>query len=282
MVHFLPEGTPLWLIAVLAAAVNFTRYLLWAGVAFGVFHFLLRGVLAGRKIAKRPTPAGQNRRDIGYSALSMLTFGSMAFLVFGLKSAGLSQMYTSVEEYGWTWFWLSIPVMLLVHDTWFYWTHRLMHHRRLFGVMHRVHHLSHDPTPWTAYAFHPTEAVVEAAIAPLLMVLMPVHPLALLAFVTIQMTYNVLGHLGYEVYPRWFMRTPLKYVLNTTTHHHQHHQKTNWNFGLYLNVWDRLMGTNHPGYEAAFQANVDDQGSAAPLRTRERGVGEIALLGGAG
>jgi lathosterol oxidase len=256
MIHLLPEGTPLFALATAAAAMNFLRCLLWAGVAFAVFHFLLRGVLAARKIARRPTLSGQNRRDFGYSALSMAVFGSMAFIIVGMKMLGVSQMYVDIDEHGWTYFWLSIPLMLLIHDAWFYWTHRLMHHKRLFGVMHRVHHLSHDPTPWTAYAFHPTEAFVEALIGPVLVLIMPTHPLALFVFVTVQMTYNVLGHLGYELYPRWFMRTPLRYVLNTTTHHHQHHQKTNCNYGLYFNGWDRLMGTNHPDYEAAFEDNV--------------------------
>jgi lathosterol oxidase len=272
MLHFVPEGTPLFAIAALLAGVNFVRYALWAGIAFAVFHFLLRGVLAARKIATRPTPRGQHRRDFGYSALSMAVFGSMAFVVFLLKATGLSQMYMDIETHGWTWFWLSIPVMLVIHDAWFYWTHRLMHHRRLFKVMHKVHHLSHDPTPWTAYAFHPLEAVVEAAIAPVLIVLLPVHPLALFTFATIQMTYNVLGHLGYELYPRWFMKTPLKVVLNTTSHHHQHHQKTNWNYGLYFNWWDRLMGTNHPDYEAAFEENVGPAPERAPSGERLEGV----------
>ena len=262
MINWLWDGASTPQMAVAAAVVNLFRYLVWAGVAFSVFHFLLRGVLVGRKISRATTPRSQHQRDISYSAMSMVIFGLMTFVVIGLKQLGVSQMYGEVEEYGWTYFWLSIPLMLVVHDAWFYWTHRLMHHKRLFKWMHRVHHLSHDPTPWTAYAFHPSEAVVEAAIAPVIMLVMPVHPLAFFIFVTIQMTYNVLGHLGYELYPRWFMKTPLKYVLNTTTHHHQHHQKTNWNFGLYFNWWDRLAGTNHPEYEAAFARNVGEARSA--------------------
>jgi hypothetical protein len=39
---------------------------------------------------------------------------------------------------------------------------------------------------------------------------------------------------------------------NTTTNHIMHHQHIRMNYGLYFNFWDRLMGTNHPQYEARF------------------------------
>ena len=33
----------------------------------------------------------------------------------------------------------------------------------------------------------------------------------------------------------------------------QHHEKFWANYGLYFNVWDQLMGTNHKGYERRFE-----------------------------
>ena len=49
------------------------------------------------------------------------------------------------------------------------------------------------------------------------------------------------------------MKTPLKWVLNTPTNHIMHHETLRGNYGLYFNVWDRLMGTNHANYEARFE-----------------------------
>lgn len=40
--------------------------------------------------------------------------------------------------------------------------------------------------------------------------------------------------------------------MNTSTHHNLHHQQGNYNFGLYFNFWDRMMGTNHPQYAETF------------------------------
>jgi Delta7-sterol 5-desaturase len=66
------------------------------------------------------------------------------------------------------------------------------------------------------------------------------------------MFFNVVGHMGYEYNARWFMKTPLRLILNTPTNHVMHHEKMRGNYGLYFNFWDRLMGTNHSDYERRF------------------------------
>jgi len=65
-------------------------------------------------------------------------------------------------------------------------------------------------------------------------------------------TNNILGHTGYEFYPRWLMKTPLKFFDNTPTHHVMHHEKRHGNYGNNFNFCDRLIGTNHPHDEARF------------------------------
>ena len=68
------------------------------------------------------------------------------------------------------------------------------------------------------------------------------------------------GHCGYEIYPRWFMKTPLGWLINSVTHHAQHHETFRANYGLYFNVWDRLMGTNHPEYRTRFELATSCRG----------------------
>jgi sterol desaturase/sphingolipid hydroxylase (fatty acid hydroxylase superfamily) len=36
-----------------------------------------------------------------------------------------------------------------------------------------------------------------------------------------------------------------------------HHRLVKCNYGLYFNIWDRLMGTNHPDYEKSFDQIVE-------------------------
>jgi sterol desaturase/sphingolipid hydroxylase (fatty acid hydroxylase superfamily) len=169
-------------------------------------------------------------------------------LVVVATNLGYTRVYFDIGAHGWIWFFVSIGLAIVIHDTYFYWTHRLMHHRRLFRFVHRPHHLSNNPTPWAAYSFGVVEAFVQAGIAPLVLVVMPMHPLAFALFMAWQLTWNVLGHCGYEVWPRWILDTPLGRFINTPTYHTLHHEAFRGNYGLYFTVWDRLMGTTHPDY----------------------------------
>ncbi len=89
---------------------------------------------------------------------------------------------------------------------------------------------------------------------------MPVHLLAIVIFLMLMTVMNVIGHLGYELYPKNFLGNPLLKWNNTSTHHNMHHRLVNCNYGLYFNFWDKLMGTNHPDYQKSFEdVNASNQ-----------------------
>lgn len=228
------------------------RYLFFGGMAWVLGYWLFKRKWFHRKIIARFPHSAEVWRDIRHSLLSMVIFGLVGAVTLWAAKQGWTQMYWKISQHGQAWFWLSIGCTILLHDAWFYWTHRLMHHKSLFRWFHRTHHLSHNPTPWAAYAFDPLEALVQAAIFPLAAVVMPLHPGAFALFMVWQISFNVAGHAGYEFHPRWLMRSPLRLILNTPTNHIMHHEKLRGNYGLYFNFWDRLMGTNHADYEKRF------------------------------
>jgi sterol desaturase/sphingolipid hydroxylase (fatty acid hydroxylase superfamily) len=240
-------------------------YTTLASAVWVAFYVLFRFPLRHRRVGPRDPVAGQVRREIQHSVRSIAIFGLVTVAVVFAARSGWTRMYVRIDDYGWTWFVASIGIMVLMHDTYFYWTHRLMHHRRLYRLFHRTHHLSISPTPWAAYAFSPLEALVQAGIGPLIVFTIPTHPLAFSAFMLWQIVFNVFGHCGYEIFPRWFLRSPLGWVLNSVTHHAQHHERFVANYGLYFNVWDRLLGTNHPDYEAKFERAAGGPRPAEPL-----------------
>jgi lathosterol oxidase len=228
-------------------------YFLFASLAWVLFYVVLRRALIRRKISPRFPTWKQMGWELLFSLRSLVVFGvAGGFIVFCAYS-GWARLYYRIEDWGWAWFVISIGLMVLLHDTYFYWTHRLMHHRRLFKPVHRIHHLSTNPSPWAAYSFSTVEAFVQAGIGPLIILTIPSHPAAFLAFMLWQIGFNVVGHCGFEIMPRWFMRSGIGKFLNTPTHHAMHHEAFRANFGLYFNVWDRLMGTNHPYYEERFE-----------------------------
>lgn len=247
-----------WWRAILAIpAVSSTEavwYLAMAGLAWLVFYVLRPGGMARRKIVPKMPGGWQMGREILFSLRSLLAFGVMGSLVAFAGYSGYTRFYLRIDRYGWPWFVASIVLAIFIHDAYFYWTHRLMHHRRLFRAFHRVHHLSINPSPWAAYSFSVLEAFVQAGIAPVIAFTLPIHPTAFLAFMIWQITFNVLGHCGYEIFPSWFLDSPLGKFMNTPTHHAMHHESFRANYGLYFNFWDRLLGTNHPQYAERFAA----------------------------
>jgi lathosterol oxidase len=232
--------------------------LLWYGLAAGAvwlgFYVLFRGIVSNRKIVPRMPTWGEMGREVACSLRSILIYGLVSGAVVFASASGMrTSLYGKIGRHGWGWYVLSIALAIVLHDAYFYWTHRLMHHPSLFRRLHRTHHLSNNPTPWAAYSFGAGEAVVQAGIGPLLVYALPMHYSAFLVFMTWQIAFNVFGHCGYEIYPHWFLRTWAGRFLNTPTHHAMHHEKVHANFGLYFNVWDRLMGTNHSTYQHRFE-----------------------------
>ncbi|HET7766937.1 MAG TPA: sterol desaturase family protein [Burkholderiales bacterium] len=249
MPDLLPRG-PFWWPLFWGAAIFGFRYLAFAGLAFAAWYGR-REAPPGKLQAAMPG-LRQLGREIAYSVVAVLIFGLVNALLAGYGILAHTRLYTDVAQHGWAWFWLSIPLMILVHDAYFYWTHRLMHTRPLFRAFHAVHHLSTNPTPWTAYSFHPLESAVQALGVVLIIFVMPSHPLALILFQTISTAINVYGHLGYEIYPRDFSRHWLGRWINTSTAHNRHHKTARHNYGFYFLFWDRLMGTLEPSYEARY------------------------------
>lgn len=213
------------------------RYFTLAGGAFLLFYVLLRRPLVARKLQAAWPKQADYVREIKYSLVSIAVFTGMVFATFTVLRP-YTQQYVHVSDRPLWYYVLSLGLMFVLHDAYFYWSHRLMHHPKLFRHVHLVHHKSTNPSPWTSYAFHPLEAVAEAAIIPLIAFLIPAHRSAIGGFLLFQFVYNVYGHLGFEILPR-----ALRRWLNTSSAHNLHHKKFTGNYGLYTLFWDRLMGT---------------------------------------
>lgn len=267
---------PLSDVFLIISGTTLLRYLFFAGFAYVAVWIVLRSRLLHRRIQKSFPKAKHLRREIGYSLLTVLIFASVGVGMHMAQKAGYTLMYSDFHEYGWGYFFFSLAALILLHDAYFYWAHRLMHHPKIFARVHLVHHKSTDPSPWAALAFHPFEAVLEAGILPMAVMLFPLHVYTLLAFLGFMMFLNVLGHLGFELYPKGFTKSPLTGWNNTATHHNMHHRYFNYNYGLYFNWWDRIMGTNHPKYHETFERITSTpligSGNTSSIEVAEEGV----------
>jgi sterol desaturase/sphingolipid hydroxylase (fatty acid hydroxylase superfamily) len=229
------------------------RYVFIAGSFFLIFYIFFRQKFSRFRIQKIFPNKGEYYREIGYSFLTFVIFALIGVVLLQPSVKQHTYIYNDISEYGWGYFGLSVLLALLIHDAYFYLTHRLMHHPRLFRLFHLTHHRSTNPSPWAAFAFHPLEAVVEGSVIVVIAVLIPIHQLGILLFLLVMTVLNVIGHLGYEIYPQWLVQSKWGKWLNTSTNHNMHHKYFKGNYGLYLRVWDEVFRTTHPEYEITLQ-----------------------------
>ena len=232
-------------------AIDLSRYLIGAGIVALVLA-VFAGPLAARRIQQRMATGEDVRREVSYSVSTAFLFSLIGFAVYAGSKTGVFAIYGGSLPSS-SRLLLEFAVIVLLHDAYFYWAHRLMHTPRLFRWVHRLHHKSRTPTPWAAYSFAPPEAVLEACILPLATAFIPMHELTVFLFVTHMIARNVIGHAGVELFPSWWLKVPLLRLITTTTHHDLHHSHGGYNFGLYFTWWDRWMKTEHPEYKHRFQ-----------------------------
>lgn len=232
------------------------RYLIGAGGTFLVVNTLLAGWLARRKIRKDKPGWRQMGREILASLRTVMIFSLIGLAIAVSVNLGLLDVYKDPAERGWPYFIANVIALIVAHDAWFYWTHKIMHRPRLFRWFHTLHHRSHNPSPWTSYAFDASEALVNAIYLPLALIVMPSSILASFIFTAHMMLRNAIGHCGYEVFPARADGRPLFDWMTTVTHHDLHHARARTNFGLYFTFWDRVMGTEDPLYYERFARAV--------------------------
>jgi Delta7-sterol 5-desaturase len=209
----------------------------------------------------------QIRREVknGLLIMAFTTFLSVA----GTSVSGADQMapFSRLTTTGWIiWAIVSIPLLLFINDAWFYTVHRILHSKRLYKMIHNEHHKSLDTTPFTAMSFHFIEPILLSIWVLPVVLFVPVHIVTLVVVMTYGSYDNIKSHLGYEFYPAWFNRGPFRW-LTTATYHNMHHRRYNGNYGLHFRLWDRLLGTEFPEYDAEFDALVARR--SKPMSTQE-------------
>jgi sterol desaturase/sphingolipid hydroxylase (fatty acid hydroxylase superfamily) len=259
------ELPPIVLAWLRSVQTDLSRYVIFAVSTWLILWVVLAPLLRGRKIREATPPARQLFAEFGFSVRSIAVFSTVGLVTFVMARAGYLPGPKLAASWGPVWFWVSLVLMIIGHDTWFYWTHRLIHDPRLFRRFHRRHHKSHNPSPFTAYSFDLGEAAINALYVPLWMMVVPTPWGAVGLFMLHQIVRNTIGHSGYELFPARKDGKPLLPFLTAVTHHDLHHAQAGYNYGLYFTFWDKVMGTEHPQYLQRFAEAVRRPRAPAPV-----------------
>jgi Delta7-sterol 5-desaturase len=252
----LPDfSQPLWFLALTAVvfAIVVGRYFLIAGLFHLAFYRWQPKRWEQRKISTKAYKKDQFRKEVQWSMITALLFAVAGAAMGVLWQKGYTRIYTDVAEYPLWWLPVSLGVAMLLHETYYYWLHRWMHHPKVFRIVHKVHHDSNITSPWTAFSFHPLEGVLQALFIPLLILVLPMHIYVLLIQLTLMTFSSVINHLDIEIYPANFHKHALGRWLIGATHHALHHKQFKYNYGLYFTFWDKWKKTESPTYAGLFE-----------------------------
>jgi Delta7-sterol 5-desaturase len=232
--------TTLFLTAIIAV-----RYLIFSGLAYWLLWQRGGEKLQARRLNRDRPMRRIILQEIRLSLLSSVVYAAPAAFALVSWTHGGTRIYADWRSFGGIpYLALSAFLYLAIQDTYYYWAHRLMHHPRLFPVMHAGHHRSRQPTPFASFAFDPAEALATAWLLPAMTFVIPIHigiVLALLALMTIA---AILNHSGWEVLPARMVDGPVGGQFISATHHSLHHLRFGVNYGLYFRFWDKMMGTD--------------------------------------
>merc|ERR1712150_35396 len=148
----------------------------------------------------------------------------------------------------WTHVW-QVVVAYFGYDMMFYWSHRLMHHKKLYKHCHKVHHQFHTSIGINASHEHILESVVQ-----LLNWYVPIgfagflnrhkgglHISTLFWYHCFRWIETVDAHCGYEFpFSPFYLLWP---ICGGARMHDYHHRAFDGNYGASF-FWDRLCGTD--------------------------------------
>ena len=190
------------------------------------------------------------RDDIKLSVVSAICFALGAACFMAMYNLELTKVYLrwTLADMGYIAF--SYVAVLILQDTYFYFSHRLLHQPLLFKRFHEGHHQSRPPTPWTFFALEPGEAISQIGFLIVLTLVVPLNLGVLIAVLVTMTVWSIGNHMGLQIVPltrssswwgQWFIGS---------SHHLIHHQRYSRHYGLYFTFWDKVLGTQDEGYEA--------------------------------
>jgi sterol desaturase/sphingolipid hydroxylase (fatty acid hydroxylase superfamily) len=212
-----------------------------------------------RKIQKRES-SSRPIEDIRSSMLQLMITSTC--LSIGLYSQ--NQGWTLVDPVDLNWWTLPVffVISLVLHDTWFYWGHRILH-TKFFYCFHSPHHRNVTPTVWSNDSGHSVDTLFAHTYYAVVVFFIPIPAAVLLLHRLFDQVSAAIGHCGYEHFAGVTARKP--WPLLCTIFHDQHHQYFLYNYANYFSIWDRICGTVHPKYDNTvkkFEAVYNDSSTS--------------------
>lgn len=138
---------------------------------------------------------------------------------------------------------IDFAALFMLMDLAMFIFHYAIHHSVIYKAIHRFHHHYTDPTPIDLFVLHPIETLGFGSLWLIIIASFNFNFYAVLIYLTVNVFFGIMGHLGIEPFPHSIRRViPFRY-LGTSTFHHNHHLNIHYNYGFYTTIWDKIFKT---------------------------------------
>jgi sterol desaturase/sphingolipid hydroxylase (fatty acid hydroxylase superfamily) len=168
---------------------------------------------------------------------------SVAFFVYHLLQFCWTsdQIFWKLSEVTFTNTIIGLVLLYVGYDFFYYWLHRILHHRSIYALIHKHHHRQMAPSRGNLDAInvHPFELITGEynhlfTLALVTKFITGIHAITILFFVLLSGLLASLNHTRADV---TFLR------LYKVAYHDIHHWQPNTNYSQYFPIWDLLFGS---------------------------------------
>lgn len=233
------ELLPLWAVFLVTAGGFLSIYVGLGFTAKWLTERVFPRLGIGRPLGSGELLPGQLRQEVLGSLLSIFIFGLYGVATVGAERLGWVRI---VWQPRWALLPLELALLTAWNDVHFWICHRLLHTPWLYKRVHKTHHRSVTPTPWSTYSFHWVESTLLGSVMLCVMPFVDLDVMAILLFPVVSLTLNNLGHMNYDLVPGRSTWHPLA----ASRRHALHHAKVGGNYGFLLPILDWAVGTAFP------------------------------------
>ncbi len=243
-------------------------FLSWALLRVGfvcLISWISHSTYAERRCVYRiPIPAEQVEREkfwavpffVDAAGFALLTYWGVLLFV---EWEGLPTLGQTV---------ISFTALTLTHmfvtEPLYYGYHILLHRNPMLRKHHITHHkatVTRPPSGYTFTLFERLSYLVLFALTVLIVGWMGhLTPLGFFVYFLVFDFLNSIGHCNVEFFPKWYGRSPLKWLIYTPSFHSLHHSRWEANYSLFMPLYDWLFGTVEPESDVLFQLSQAGHG----------------------
>jgi lathosterol oxidase len=244
---------------IVGASLGVTAFTFWGigGAVHWWFYVRRREEAASWKIQPKRWLGARMSRHAFLLGSANILMGSVIGGTFAwhIARGGWSMLYFDARAYGLWYLPVSALLLFFAIDAGLYYSHRWLHGRTMFRLVHRWHHRYTAPIVFTATAVHPFEFLTFEAFLILPALLIPAHVAVYVAVIAYTYFIGMVDHAGVRL--RW----PLPLHANNQFHD-DHHVFFHCNYAHHTMLFDKLHGTIRRADRRYDEATFGGRGAA--------------------